>query len=129
MAKYKVVYDIGGRRVELTKYVTTDIIENPHETRGRTKNVLGVARMYIRQGKLVIRKPNVLRRSKKVIEVNQTLEKLRGSLHHPAVQCAGQPWDKFKKCLSENMKLALKNANYKKEEEQTINASDWLTKF
>jgi len=129
MAKYKVVYDIGGRRVELTKYVTTDFIENPHETRGRNRNLLGVARMYIRQGKLVIRKPNVMRRSKKVVEVNDVLKGLKGSIHHPAVQCAGLPWDKFKRCLSKNMELALENAKYTKEKEKEINASDWLTKF
>lgn len=69
-------------------------------TAGRTRNVLGITRAYFKPslGKLVIRKPGVIRRSEKVLERNR---KVRAS--PPATKCKGKAWDEFVACLSKEM--------------------------
>ena len=45
-------------------------------TPGRVRNFLGVARVYYKEsiGRFVIRKPGVIRRSKKVLKINEKVE-------------------------------------------------------
>jgi len=130
MAKYVVKYEreVDGKTITITKtrYVTTDI-SNPHRTRGKSKVLGGVLKFYIRAGRLLSRVPGVMRRSKKVREVNAALVLQRGKKSHPAVQCAGLDWRGFTKCLSNHMKEALKAADYKPEKAgEPISATDWL---
>jgi hypothetical protein len=49
-------------------------------------------------GKIVLRKPGVLRRSDKVIERNKKV-----AAAPPAPKCAGKPWKEFVKCLRKEM--------------------------
>lgn len=75
------------------------------QTPGRVKNLLGVARIYYKPtlGKIVIRKPGVIRRSDKVIAINEKVAAAK-----PAAKCKGLgSWDKFVKCLREEMKKAV----------------------
>jgi len=73
-------------------------------TPGRVRNLLGVSRIYYKPalGKFVIRKPGVIRRSDKVLSINQ---KVRAS--PPAPKCKGKPWDEFVSCLSKEMKATV----------------------
>lgn len=125
MAKYVVVYPNHYKR---TVYVTTELISNPHETEGRTRNFLGVSRVYIRQGKPVIRKPGVFRRSKHVAEVNEVLKNVKGELDAPAVRCAGLPWKEFKRCLSKQLKSLL-SSKYTPENELEVGYPDFARRI
>ena len=54
-------------------------------------------------GKVVHRAAGVMRRSKKVIRIN---EKVAGA--PPAPKCKGLPWKEFTKCLRKEMKTLLR---------------------
>jgi hypothetical protein len=54
-------------------------------------------------GKTIIRKSGVARKSEKVREINRVVKELK-----PAVLCKGRDIQKFRVCLSEEMKKALK---------------------
>ena len=51
-------------------------------------------------GRLILRKPGVLRRSDKVIAVNKLLVEAKVK---PATKCKGMPWKKFVSCLRGEM--------------------------
>ena len=55
-------------------------------------------------GRVIARKPGVVRRSEKVLSINEQLENLAGKPDHPATQCKGKPWREFVSCLRAKMK-------------------------
>lgn len=69
-------------------------------TAGRVRNMLGISRVYYKPslGKIVIRKPGVIRRSEAVLARNR---KVRDN--PPAGKCKGKPWPEFVSCLAANM--------------------------
>jgi len=60
-------------------------------------------------GRVIARKPGVVRRSEHVLKINEQLEKLKGSPDHPATKCKGKPggWKEFISCLRSEMKKAI----------------------
>jgi len=50
-------------------------------------------------GKIVFRAAGVMRRSKKVVAVNERFAAIK-----PATKCKGLPWKKFVKCLRKELK-------------------------
>jgi len=61
-------------------------------------------------GRVIGRKPGVVRRSEYVLKINEQLEALKGSPEHPATKCKGKPggWKEFISCLRAEMKKAIK---------------------
>ena len=74
------------------------------QTYGRVKQNVFANRTYYKPSlrKPVIRHPGVMRRSKKVLAIN---EKVRAS--PPASKCKGLPWAEFVACLSKEMKATV----------------------
>ncbi|MEM2187768.1 MAG: hypothetical protein QW692_00115 [Nitrososphaerota archaeon] len=70
------------------------------QTRGKVINTPYGTRVYYKPtlGKIVFRKPGVIRRSDKVIDRNRKVAAAK-----PASKCKGLPWDKFVVCLRQNM--------------------------
>ena len=69
------------------------------QTRGHANTPFGTKVYYKPSlGKVVFRKPGVLRRSEAVLARNK---KVRAA--PPAPKCEGLPWDEFTVCLAENM--------------------------
>jgi len=68
-------------------------------------------------GRVIGRKPGVVRRSKAVLEINKVLEDLKGKAEHPATKCKGKPggWREFVSCLRSEMKAALRAAGKAKD--------------
>jgi len=62
-------------------------------------------------GRVIARKPGVVRRSEKVLSINEQLENLAGKPDHPATQCKGKPWREFVSCLRTKMKEKIKKAS------------------
>ena len=52
-------------------------------------------------GKIIFRAAGVMRRSEKVVAIN---EKLATASTKPATACKGKPWKEFVKCLRKQMK-------------------------
>ena len=81
-------------------------------TPGKTINTAIGSRAYFKPaiGKVVLRKPGVIRSSDAVIAVNRILEDLKMSKEEdlPAKKCAGKPWRQFVKCLKKEMKNIVK---------------------
>ena len=89
-------------------------------TPGKTINTAIGSRAYFKPalGKIVLRKPGVIRTSDAVIAVNKILEDLKMKAKEleaagrkeeakkllPAKKCAGKPWKQFVKCMKEEMK-------------------------
>jgi len=67
------------------------------QTAGRVINTPYGTRVYFKPslGKMVFRKPGVLRRSLKVIERNK-----KWAAAPPSPKCKGLPWKEFVRCLS-----------------------------
>lgn len=53
-------------------------------------------------GKVVFRKPGVLRRSMRVLAINDKV-----AANPPATRCAGRPWKSFVSCLRREMKATV----------------------
>ncbi len=69
------------------------------QTRGHANTPFGTKVFYKPSlGKVVFRKPGVLRRSEKVLARNR---KVRAD--PPAPACKGLPWDEFTACLATEM--------------------------
>ena len=86
-------------------------------TKGRTygrPNTPWGSKIYFKpsMGRVIARKPGVLRKSDDVLAINKVLEDLKGSSDHPATKCKGKPggWKEFVSCLRDEMKKALKEA-------------------
>ena len=62
-------------------------------------------------GRVIARTPGVVRKSKKVISINEQLENLAGKSDHPATQCKGKPWREFVSCLRTKMKEKITKAS------------------
>jgi hypothetical protein len=77
-------------------------------TPGRVINTAIGSRAYFKPsiGKVVLRKPGVIRSSDVVLAVNQILEEMKKE-ERPAKKCAGKPWRQFVKCMKEEMKKAV----------------------
>jgi hypothetical protein len=77
-------------------------------TPGRVINTAIGSRAYFKPsiGKVVLRKPGVIRSSDVVLAVNKILEDLKSEKKEelPAKKCAGKPWRQFVKCMKEEMK-------------------------
>ena len=60
-------------------------------------------------GRVIARKPGVVRRSDNVLAINKQLEDLKGKPEHPATKCKGKPggWREFVSCLRDEMKRAI----------------------
>ena len=52
-------------------------------------------------GKIIFRAAGVMRRSEKVVKIN---EKLAAAPTKPATACKGKPWKEFVECLRKEMK-------------------------
>jgi len=74
-------------------------------TYGHVKQNIASNRVYIKPSlqKPVIRFPGVVRRSEKVLAINEKLEALRGKPEHPSTICKGRPWHQFIACTSAEM--------------------------
>jgi len=74
-------------------------------TPGRPNSPFGV-KWYFKPvlGRVVGRKPGVLRRSQKVIEINKKLVDAAARGAAPATKCKGKPWHQFVSCLRREMK-------------------------
>ena len=64
-------------------------------------------------GRLVMRKPGVLRKSEKVLKINAQLEAVKGTPDAPASKCEGKPWKEFVSCLRKEMKALIKKVEEK----------------
>lgn len=70
------------------------------QTAGNPNTPFGVKVFYKPSlGKVVFRKPGVMRRSDRVIAINE-----RVAANPPATRCAGKPWKEFVSCLRREMK-------------------------
>lgn len=79
------------------------------ETLGNPNTPVGVKVFYRpTMGKLILRKPGVYRRSKKVLKINEQLEAVAGKPTAPATKCKGRPWKDFVKCLKKEMKALVR---------------------
>jgi len=78
------------------------------QTPGNPNTPYGV-KVYYKpsMGRIIFRKPGVLRRSERVLAVNKQLEALREDPNHPAKKCKGKPWREFVKCLKREMDKAI----------------------
>jgi len=101
-------------------------------TPGKTINTAIGSRAYFKPaiGKVVLRKPGVIRSSDAVIAVNRILEDLKMSKAEdlPAKKCAGKPWKQFVKCMKEEMKKTVTkdkiNENLKKMYEEAVRSGN-----
>jgi hypothetical protein len=113
-------------------------------TPGRTINTAVGSRAYFKPaiGKVVLRKPGVIRTSDAVLAVNKILEDLKMKAKEleeagkkeeakkllPAKKCAGKPWKQFVKCMKEEMKSIVTrdkvNENLKKMYEEAKKAGN-----
>lgn len=75
------------------------------QTWGHVKQNVFANRIYYKPTlrKPIIRHPGVIRRSEKVLAINKRFAEIK-----PAVACKGLPWEKFVKCLSEQLRGKLK---------------------
>jgi len=70
-------------------------------------------------GRVIARKPGVVRKSSKVLKVNEALEKKKDKTDHPATKCKGKKdWREFISCLRKEMKSLMKEEGLAKEEEE-----------
>ena len=79
------------------------------QTPGNPNTPIGAKAFYKpSMGRLIMRKPGVLRKSDYVLMINEQLAAVKGKPDAPAKKCKGKAWKDFVSCLRKEMKALIK---------------------